>query len=98
MHDHEAYTGDRTKEALVAFGESLVPSAGLPLRKHADIASVPKAGGCNMAGGLAGVLIRDWVGGHLGEEVTKVIDMNTWWSGASSKKHCVILGAPSVSV
>lgn len=25
---HEAYMGDRTKEALVAFADSLVPSAG----------------------------------------------------------------------
>lgn len=25
---HEAYTGDRTKEALVAFAEGLLPSAG----------------------------------------------------------------------
>ena len=26
--DHEAYTGDRTKEALVGFADALVPSAG----------------------------------------------------------------------
>ena len=50
LHEHEAYTGDRTKEALVSFAESLVPSAGQPHRKHADLTSAPKALGCNMAG------------------------------------------------
>ncbi|KAJ9521082.1 hypothetical protein QJQ45_022820 [Haematococcus lacustris] len=50
MQDHEAYTGDRTKEALVAFADSLVPSAGQPHRKHVDLASAPKSAGCNMAG------------------------------------------------
>ncbi|KAJ9521177.1 hypothetical protein QJQ45_022899, partial [Haematococcus lacustris] len=43
MQDHEAYTGDRTKEALVAFADSLVPSAGQPHRKHVDLASAPKS-------------------------------------------------------
>jgi hypothetical protein len=50
MHDHESYTGDRTKEALVAFADSLVPSAGQPHRKHANLDSAPKSSGCNMAG------------------------------------------------
>lgn len=34
----------------MAFADSLVPSAGQPHRRHADLASSPKAGGCNMAG------------------------------------------------
>lgn len=50
MHEHESYTGDRTKEALVRFADQLVPSAGQPHRKHADLASAPKGSGCNMAG------------------------------------------------
>lgn len=50
MHEHEAYTGDRTKEALVAFADQLVPSAGQPHRKHADLTTGPKSSGCNMAG------------------------------------------------
>lgn len=50
MHEHEAYTGDRTKEALVSFADSLVPSAGQPHRKHTDLQSAPKTSGCNMAG------------------------------------------------
>ena len=51
MHDHEAYTGDRTKEALVSFADALIPSAGQPHRKHADLTVSPKSMGCNMAGG-----------------------------------------------
>eukprot|EP00195_Chlamydomonas_chlamydogama_P000232 CAMPEP_0202921332 /NCGR_PEP_ID=MMETSP1392-20130828/77335_1 /ASSEMBLY_ACC=CAM_ASM_000868 /TAXON_ID=225041 /ORGANISM="Chlamydomonas chlamydogama, Strain SAG 11-48b" /LENGTH=565 /DNA_ID=CAMNT_0049614897 /DNA_START=237 /DNA_END=1936 /DNA_ORIENTATION=- len=50
MHEHEAYTGDRTKEALVSFADNLVPSAGQPHRKHADLSSAPKSSGCNLAG------------------------------------------------
>eukprot|EP00197_Chlamydomonas_leiostraca_P009725 CAMPEP_0202865692 /NCGR_PEP_ID=MMETSP1391-20130828/6300_1 /ASSEMBLY_ACC=CAM_ASM_000867 /TAXON_ID=1034604 /ORGANISM="Chlamydomonas leiostraca, Strain SAG 11-49" /LENGTH=473 /DNA_ID=CAMNT_0049545559 /DNA_START=97 /DNA_END=1518 /DNA_ORIENTATION=- len=50
MHDHEAYNGDRTKEALVAFAEALIPSAGQPHRKHHDLSSAPRTSGCNMAG------------------------------------------------
>ena len=50
MSEHEAYTGDRTKEALVGFADSLIPSAGQPHRKHADLASAPRSLGCNMAG------------------------------------------------
>mmetsp|Transcript_19130 Transcript_19130/g.32871 ORF Transcript_19130/g.32871 Transcript_19130/m.32871 type:complete len:478 (+) Transcript_19130:28-1461(+) len=50
MHDHEAYTGDRTKEALVGFADSLVPSAGQPHHKHENLTSAPKSSGCNMAG------------------------------------------------
>ena len=48
--DHEAYTGDRTKEALVAFADALIPSAGQPHVKHADLEAAPKSSGCNMAG------------------------------------------------
>ena len=35
---HESYTGDRTKEALEAFADGLVPSAGLPHVKHGQLA------------------------------------------------------------
>ena len=30
MRDHESYKGDRTMEALLAFADNLVPSAGQP--------------------------------------------------------------------
>ena len=30
MRDHESYRGDRTTDALLAFAENLVPSAGQP--------------------------------------------------------------------
>jgi len=50
MHEHEAYTGDRTKEALVAFADSLVPSAGSPHTKHALLQAAPRTAGCNLAG------------------------------------------------
>ena len=30
QRDHEAYRGDRTKEALLDFADSLAPSAGQP--------------------------------------------------------------------
>lgn len=50
MHDHEAYTGDRTKEALIAFADSLVPSAGMPHAKVNSVASVARVAGCNLAG------------------------------------------------
>ena len=33
-HQHESYMGDRTKEALVQFADSLVPSAGMPHHQH----------------------------------------------------------------
>lgn len=36
FHEHEGYVGDRTKEALVGFAESLVPSAGNPHAYHPD--------------------------------------------------------------
>jgi len=50
QHEHEAYTGDRTKEALVRFADSLVPSAGLPHVRHGQLTAAPKTPGCNMAG------------------------------------------------
>uniref|UniRef100_A0A383W9Z7 Thioredoxin domain-containing protein n=1 Tax=Tetradesmus obliquus TaxID=3088 RepID=A0A383W9Z7_TETOB len=50
QHEHEAYTGDRTKDALVAFADTLVPSAGQPYLKHGDLAAAPKTSGCNLAG------------------------------------------------
>ncbi|GFR46085.1 hypothetical protein Agub_g7570 [Astrephomene gubernaculifera] len=50
MHEHEMYTGDRTKEALVSFADGLVPSAGQPHRKHANLTAAPSTPGCNLAG------------------------------------------------
>lgn len=50
-HEHEAYTGNRTKQALVEFADNLVPGAGQPHRKHMHLAAAPKSSGCNMAGG-----------------------------------------------
>jgi len=50
MREHEAYTGDRTKEALVAFADSLVPSAGSPHTKNALLTAAPRTAGCNLAG------------------------------------------------
>jgi len=51
LHEHEAYRGDRTKEALLTFADNLVPTAGEPHRRHAHLESAPKGKGCNMAGG-----------------------------------------------
>eukprot|EP00882_Tetradesmus_deserticola_P024122 GHRQ01026351.1.p1 GENE.GHRQ01026351.1~~GHRQ01026351.1.p1 ORF type:complete len:372 (+),score=79.39 GHRQ01026351.1:168-1283(+) len=50
QHEHEAYTGDRTKDALVAFADSLAPSAGQPYLKHSNLSEAPKTSGCNLAG------------------------------------------------
>lgn len=50
QHQHESYAGDRTKEALEAFADSLVPSAGQPELRHAQLKSAPQATGCNVAG------------------------------------------------
>lgn len=47
---HESYVGDRTKEALVRFAESLVPSAGNPDAYHQEIQKLAKHDGCNLAG------------------------------------------------
>ncbi|GBF88062.1 disulfide-isomerase [Raphidocelis subcapitata] len=49
-HQHEAYLGDRTKEALEGFADSLVPSAGLPHAQHGQLVAAPKVHGCNLAG------------------------------------------------
>lgn len=49
-HEHEAYTGDRTKEALTGFADSLVPSAGSPHHRHGLLKAAPKTPGCNLAG------------------------------------------------
>lgn len=51
-HEHESYTGDRTKDSLVAFADSLVPSAGQPHLKHGQLKSAPRTPGCNVAGML----------------------------------------------
>lgn len=51
MHEHESYTGDRTKDALASFAESLVPSAGNPHSKHPLTEKISsQSSGCNMAG------------------------------------------------
>jgi hypothetical protein len=50
QHTHETYSGDRTKEAFEAFADSLVPSAGQPHMKHAQLKQAPRASGCNLAG------------------------------------------------
>ncbi|CAD7697252.1 unnamed protein product [Ostreobium quekettii] len=50
LKDHEAYTGHRTVQAFVAFVESLVPSAGKPHTRHANLKKVSKHAGCNLAG------------------------------------------------
>jgi hypothetical protein len=50
QHKHEAYTGDRTREAFEKFADSLVATAGQPHLKHADLKEAPKASGCNLAG------------------------------------------------
>ncbi len=50
LHEHEAYRGDRTKEALLAFADNLAPTAGAPHRKHMHLEAAPKSSGCNLAG------------------------------------------------
>lgn len=55
MHEHESYYGDRTKEALVALADGLVPTAGQPHGARAAVAGVAtgaKADGCNFSGFL----------------------------------------------
>jgi len=49
-HGHESYIGDRTKTAIVAFAESLVPSAGNPHTYHPETQKLTKHDGCNLAG------------------------------------------------
>lgn len=55
-HDHESYYGERDAESLVAFAESLVPSAtiGSPSPSEDSHGHVkrraPKSGGCNVEG------------------------------------------------
>eukprot|EP00878_Enallax_costatus_P014939 GHUV01015640.1.p1 GENE.GHUV01015640.1~~GHUV01015640.1.p1 ORF type:complete len:356 (+),score=91.19 GHUV01015640.1:823-1890(+) len=49
-HEHEAYTGDRTKDALVQFADTLVPSAGQPHLRHGQLKAAPRTPGCNVAG------------------------------------------------
>jgi hypothetical protein len=51
---HPPPPGDRTKEALVRFADTLVPSAGQPHVKHGQLTSAPKTSGCNMAGVCVG--------------------------------------------
>lgn len=50
MHEHESYVGDRTKDAMVKFAESLVPSAGNAHGNHPQTKKLTKSTGCNMAG------------------------------------------------
>lgn len=49
----QAYMGDRTKDALVAFADSLVPSAGQPHLRHGQLKAAPRTPGCNVAGRAA---------------------------------------------
>lgn len=49
-HVHESYVGDRTKEAIVKFAESLVPSAGMPHVYHPETQKLSAHAGCNLAG------------------------------------------------
>jgi hypothetical protein len=49
-HEHEAYMGDRTKESLESFADSLVPSAGQPHLRHGQLKAAPRTPGCNVAG------------------------------------------------
>jgi hypothetical protein len=44
--------GDRTKDSLVSFADSLVPSAGQPHLKHGQLKAAPRTPGCNVAGVL----------------------------------------------
>lgn len=51
MHDHEAYHGDRSKEAIIKFAESLVESADNPKARLAGVKTLSnQATGCNLAG------------------------------------------------
>lgn len=50
MRDHESYRGDRTKEALVAFADNLVPSAGQPHHFIRGVTRVAKSSGCALSG------------------------------------------------
>lgn len=49
-HLHESYIGDRTKEALVKFAESLIPSAGNPHVAHPETQKMTSHAGCNLSG------------------------------------------------
>jgi hypothetical protein len=51
-HNHEAYYGDRTKEALVELANNLVPTAGRPhmVQRVAGIERTSRSPGCNFAG------------------------------------------------
>ena len=49
-HVHESYLGDRTKEALIAFADSLIPSAGNPHMHHPETQKMAQHAGCNLAG------------------------------------------------
>lgn len=51
MHDHEAYHGDRSKDALVQFANSLVDSADNPKARLNSVKTFSgSATGCNLAG------------------------------------------------
>jgi thiol-disulfide isomerase/thioredoxin len=51
-HEHEAYYGDRTKDALVKLADDLAPTAGLPhnTARVANVASATRSQGCNFSG------------------------------------------------
>eukprot|EP00798_Chlamydomonas_sp_ICE-L_P004688 gene4688-14890_t len=56
MHDHEAYTGDRTTESLLAFADNLVLSAGQPHHKHHALGAAPKSLGFVLVKKVPGTL------------------------------------------
>lgn len=59
QHQHESYTGDRTKEAFETFADTLVPSAGQPQVRHKELKMAPQASGCNIAGVVCGVVVAN---------------------------------------
>ena len=48
--DHESYRGDRTKEALLAFADTLAASAGEPHQYVAGVTRMAATAGCSLSG------------------------------------------------
>jgi thiol-disulfide isomerase/thioredoxin len=48
--EHESYKGDRTKESLLSFADTLVPSAGQPHYYIRGVTRVAKSSGCQLSG------------------------------------------------
>lgn len=49
-HEHEAYYGNRTREALNALADELAPTAGMPHVVVSGLAKTSKSPGCNFSG------------------------------------------------